>query len=135
MSDLQTFAAKMLANFRTLHILCSEDGLLRPQAHSGFWQAAKARIADPRAVRAFRDELRAELIEHGHHRFFDHLEPDPLGGWRLHLFFIDDAAASLVDAIGGERCVMGDPVALDPEEFVFERLGDWIERGIIQPDE
>lgn len=134
MSDLQTLAAKMLTNFRTSH-LCSEDGLPRSQTHSDWWQAAKARIAYRRAVRAFRDELRADLIEHGHHQFFDHLEPDPEGGWRLHIFLADDAAASLLDEIGGELCVMGDPVALDPEERVRECLGDWIERGIIQPDE
>ena len=47
----------------------------------------------------------------------------------------DDAAASLLDQIGGEFCVPGDPVALDPEECVRERLGEWIERGVIEPEE
>ena len=65
MSDLQTLAAKMLTNVRTIH-LCSEDGLPRPQTHSDWWQAAKARTADRRAIHAFRDELRADLIERGH---------------------------------------------------------------------
>ena len=132
MTDLLTLAAKMLANFRTIRIPSSEDGL---QTHSDFWQAAKARMADRRAAYAYRDELRAAMVEHGHRRFFDHLEPDPEGGWRLHLFFADHAAASLLDEIGEELCLLGDPVALDPEECVRERLGDWIVRGIIQPDE
>ena len=92
-------------------------------------------MADRRAVRSFRDELRAALIKHGYHRFFDDLEADPEGGWRLHLFLADDAAASLLDQIGGEFCVPGDPVALDPEECVRERLGEWIERGVIEPEE
>ena len=135
MTDLLTLAAKMLANFRTIRIPRSEDSSPRPQTHSDFWQAAKARMADRRAVYAYRDELRATLIEHGHRRFFDRLEADPEGGWRLHLFFADDDAASLLDEIGGKLCVMGDPVALDPEECVRERLGYWIDRGIIQPDE
>ena len=92
-------------------------------------------MADRRAVYAYRDELRAALVEHGHHQFFDDLEPDPEDGWRLHLFFADDVAASLLDEMSGELCVMGDPVALDPEECVRKHLCNWIERGIIQPDE
>jgi hypothetical protein len=135
MTDLLTLLSDMTVNFRTIRIPCSENSLPRPQTHSDWWQAAKTRIADRRAAYAYRDELRAALIEHGHRRFFCHLEPDPESGWRLHLFFADHAAASLLDEIGGELCVMGDPVAFDPKECVRECLGNWIERGIIQPDE
>jgi hypothetical protein len=130
MTDLLILATKMLANFRTIRIACSEDS----SNYSDWWQAAKARRADRRVGYAYRDALRAALVEHGHRRFFDHLEPDPDGGWRLHLFLIDDAAVSLLDEITGELCLPGDPVALNPEDLVREQLGDWIERGIIRPD-
>ena len=135
MTDLLTLATTLLTNFRTIRLPRSGDCLPRSATHSGWWQAAKARIADRRAAYAYRDELRAALFDHGHRRFFDHLEPDTEAGWRLHLFFADDAAVALLDEIGGELCVLGDPVALDPEECVRERLGDWIARGIIEPDE
>ena len=80
-----------------------------------------------------RDRLRRILIHH-RHRFIDCQEPDPEGGWRLHIFVLDEDALPL-DGIDGQRCETGDPVDFDPEEFVIERLREWIERGIIQPDE
>ena len=94
MTDLLTLSTKMLANFRTIRIPCSEDSLPRSPTLSDWRQSASARMADRRAVRAFRDELRAALIKHGYRRFFDDLEADPEGGWRLHFFVADDAAAS-----------------------------------------
>jgi hypothetical protein len=86
----------------------------------------KARRAEKRGVYDLRDRLRRVLIQH-HHRFMDHLEPDPDGGWRLHIFVLDADALPLLDAIEGRRCEVGDPVDFDPEEFVIERLRelDW----------
>ena len=35
-----------------------------------------------------------------------------------------------------ENCAsQASPVALDPEQCVRERLGEWIERGVIEPEE
>ena len=64
----------------------------------------------------------ALLVEHGHHRFLHHLEPDPAGGWRLHFFVADDAALTLLDELTEGACGPGDPVSFNPEEFVSERL-------------
>ena len=59
----------------------------------------KARRADHRAAYACRDRLCQVLVEHGHHRFLHHLEPDPEGGWRLHFFVADDAGLALLDEL------------------------------------
>lgn len=93
------------------------------------WQAAKARRADRRAVYDYRQRLRCELVKHGHRQFLDRVEPDPAGGWRLHLFVADDAARLLLDRITEGRCGPGDPVHLNPEEFVLTQL----EEGAVQP--
>ena len=135
MTDLLTLATTMLGNFRTIRIPSPDDCLPRRPTHLDWWQVAKARIAARRTAHAYRDEVRAALVRLGHRRVLDNLEPDPEGGWRLHLFLGDDAAVSVLEEIANELCVLGDPLTLDPEEFVREQLGDWIERGIIQPDE
>ncbi len=89
MTDLAALAATLLANFRTVRIPASE----RPEGPpTDWWAMAKARRADSRAAYASRDRLRRLLVEHGHHRFLHHMEPDPEGGWRLHFFVADDAA-------------------------------------------
>jgi hypothetical protein len=67
--------------------------------------------------------FRSELAEHGHRRFLSHLERGPEGGWRLHVFFVDETAIPLLERIADGRCGPGDPVAFSPKEFVVERLG------------
>jgi hypothetical protein len=52
------------------------------------------------------------------------LEPDPDGGWRLHLFVSEHAAMHLLDEITGGRCGAGDPASFDPEEFVLVQLDE-----------
>ena len=134
MSDLQTLARCLLANFRTIRL--PADALpARPNLQpSDWWAMAKARRAEKRMLYDLRDRLRRALIQH-RHRFIDCREPDPEGGWRLHIFVLDENALALLDGIADRRCAPGDPVDFDPEEFVIERLREWIERGIIQPDE
>ena len=83
---------------------------------------AKARRAESRAAYACRDRLRRNLVQHGYHRFLDHLESDPAGGRRLHFFVFDEAALPLLDELTEGLCGPGDPVSFDAEEFVLERI-------------
>jgi hypothetical protein len=61
------------------------------------------------------------LTDHDH-PFLDRLEADPDGGWRLHIFVADASAVALLDTISQGACGPGDPVTLDPEEFIAEQL-------------
>jgi hypothetical protein len=130
MTDLASLAAALLANFRTVVIPGQRDN---PDP-SDWWGAVKARRAEKHAVYAYRDHIRDELVRHGHHRFLQHLEPDPEDGWRLHVFVADDLALALLDQITEGQSGTGDPVSFDPEEFVRAQLCDRTERGIVQPD-
>jgi hypothetical protein len=128
MTDIETLANDLLANFRTFR-LPPEALPARPDPEpTDFWAMAKARRAEKRVLYDLRDRLRRVLIQH-RHRFFDHLEPDPEGGWRIHVFVLDGDALALFDGIDGRRCEPGDPVDFDPEEFVIEQLRevDWSE--------
>jgi hypothetical protein len=121
MSDLQTLARRLLANFRTIR-LPAEALPARPNLQPSDWGAiAKARRNEKRMLYDFRDRLRRVLIQY-RHRFIDCLEPDPEGEWRLHIFALNENALPLLDGIDGGQCEAGDPVDFDPEEFVTERL-------------
>jgi hypothetical protein len=117
-TDLTALAAVLLANRRTVRVP-SPDDLQRPP--DDWWGSAKARRAEKRAAYACRDRLRRELTDHSH-SFLDCLEADPDGGWRLHVFVADEAAVALLDTISQYACGPGDPVSLDPEEFISEQL-------------
>jgi hypothetical protein len=117
-TDLTALAAVLLANFRTVRIP-APDGLQRPS--DDWWVTAKALRAEKRAAYACRDRLRRELTDHSH-PLSDCLEADPDGGWRLHIFVADEAAVALLDTITQDACGPGDPVTLDPEEFISEQL-------------
>jgi hypothetical protein len=129
MTDLPTLAATLLANFRTIRFPRTEECIPRSPTHWDWWQAAKARRADRQAVYDYRQRLRHELIAHGHHEFLDHVELGPDGGWRLHVFVVDDAAMLLLDRTTEGRCRAGDPASFNPDKFVQEQL----EEGAIQP--
>jgi hypothetical protein len=119
MTELAGLAEALLANFRTVRIPASETSAPTPE---DFWAVVKARRTETRAAYAFRDRIRRELTDHGH-RFLNRLEADPDGGRRLHIFVTDDCALRLLDEITDGACGPGDPVTLDREEFVSERLG------------
>ena len=128
MSDLQTLARHLLANFRTIR-LPAEALPVQPNLEpTDWWAMAKARRAEKRVLYDLRDRLRRVLNQH-HHRFIDYQEPDPEGGWRFHVFALEEDALALLDGIDGVRCDPGDPVDFDPEEFVIERLREleWFE--------
>jgi len=118
-----TLAATLLANFRTIHFPRSEDrSIPTSTTRPDWWAKAKARCADRLAVDTCRQRLRRELVAHDHRRFLDHIEFDPEGGRRLHIFVADDHALSIVAKIAGGQCGAGDPVDFDPEEFVADQL-------------
>jgi hypothetical protein len=121
MNDLQTLARRLLANFRTIR-LPPEAPPERPNLQPpDWWAMAKARRAEKRVLYTLRDDIRRVLDRH-RHRFIDCLEPDPEGGWRLHIFVLDQDALALLDSIDGRECEPGEPVDFDPEKFVNERL-------------
>jgi hypothetical protein len=128
MSDLQTLARRLLANFRTIR-LPAEALPVQPNLQPpDWWAMSKARRAEKRMLYNLRDGIR-RVLNQNRHRFIDCQEPDPEDGWRLHIFVLDEDALALVDGIDGRRCEPGDPVDFDPEEFVIERLHEleWLE--------
>ena len=124
MTDFQALAAALLANFRTIHFEPSKECFPRSPAHWEWWKAANARYTARQTVHDYRQRLRRGLIAQGHDQFLDHVEPDPAGGWRLHLFVADNAAMLLLDRITEGRCGAGDPASFNPEEFVQKQLED-----------
>ena len=107
MTDLATLAAHLLANFRTVRIPASG----RQEGHADWWTMVKARGAAHRAAYAYRDRLCQELVEHGCRCFLDRMEP--AGGWRLHIFPVDDAALALLDRLTEGAFGPGDAVSLN----------------------
>ena len=128
MTDIETLTRKLLANYRTFHLPAEPLPAPPNPPPVDWWWAAKARRAEKRTLYATRDRIRRILNQH-RQPFIDCQEPDPEGGWRLHIFVLDEDALPLVDGIDGRRCEPGDPVDFDPEEFVIERLRDleWFE--------
>jgi len=121
MPDIQTIASSLVANFRTIRVP-PEALPARPDPEpTDWWAMAKVRREEKRVLYDLRDRHRRAFIQH-YHRFLDHLEPDPEGGWRIHIFVLDEDALALLDGIDGRRCEPGDPVDFDPEAFVIERL-------------
>ena len=118
MTDLATLAAHLLANFRTVRIPASG----RQEGHADWWTMVKARGAANRAAYAYRDRLCQELVEHGCRRFLDRMECDPAGGWRLHIFPVDDAALALLDRLTEGAFGPGDAVSFNARRFVSERI-------------
>ena len=118
-----TLTDTLIANFRTIRFPASDDHSTPPSTTAPAWLAtAKARCADRLAVDTYRKRLHLELVAHGYRLFLDHLEPDPAGGWALHIFIADDHALSIVADISEGRFGPGDPVDFDPEEFVTDHL-------------
>jgi hypothetical protein len=124
MTDHPTLAAILLANLRTIRFPMTEECVARSPTHWEWWRAAKARYTARQTVHDYRQRLRRDLIAHGHRQFLDHVEPDPDGGWRLHIFVADDAAMLLLDGITEARCGAGDPASFSPEEFIRTQLAE-----------
>jgi hypothetical protein len=118
-TDLTALAATLLANFRTVRIPAPDDLQRSPD---DWWGSVRARRAEKRAAHACRDRLRRTLTDHGH-PFLDRLEADPDGGWRLHIFVADESAVAFLDEFTHGASGPGDPMTLNPEEFMSDQLG------------
>jgi hypothetical protein len=128
MNDFQTIVRRLLTNFRTIRLPPGEPPERPNLQPPDWWAMAKARRGEKRMLYDLRDRLRRTLTKH-RHRFIDCLEPDPEGGWRLHIFVLDRDALALLDGIDGRECEPGEPVDFEPDKFVIERLRElgWFE--------
>ena len=43
------------------------------------------------------------MVEHGYEQFLHHMEPDPDGAWRLHIFANDEPAMSILADMAVDR--------------------------------
>ena len=43
------------------------------------------------------------MVEHGYEQFLHHMEPDPDGAWRLHIFATDEPAMSILADMAVDR--------------------------------
>ena len=127
MTDIETIANSLLANFCTIRLPADWLPTQPNLEPTDWWATTKALRAEKRVVYDLRDRLRRVLIQN-RGRFFDRLEPDPEGGWRIHVSSAMRMLA-LLDSIVGKRCEPGDPVDFDHEEFIIERLREleWFE--------
>jgi hypothetical protein len=118
--DLADLYDTLLSNFRTVRIPATEPVEIKP---GSMFAAAHARLAARRAVQAVQDEIRRALNDRSFNHCH-HLEEDREGGWRLHLFLVDDEAVQFLEEIEKGAIGPGDPVAFDPDQFLRERLPD-----------
>ena len=126
MTDIETLTRKLLANYRTFHLPAEPLPTPPNPPPVDWWWAAKARRAEKRTLYDTRDRIR-RILNRRRQPFVDGHEPDPEGGWRLHIFVLDEAALALLVGIDGAHADRGDPVDFDPEAFIIERLRelDW----------
>ena len=124
--DLPALAATLLRNFVTVRFPRTEQ----------LWTILNERLTDDARARcteiawkgealcvcARRNVLRLGLAELGCREFLDHVEADPNGAWRIHLFFADDEAVKVVPEITDGSITSGDPLHFDPARFVERQL-------------
>lgn len=127
MSDLQTLAANLLANFATVRIPRCESLWIShvpdPPPKYRYRLLARALAGEYLIMRCHRQHLQHRLLEQGHHAFFDRIEGGGPDGWRLHFFCLDQTAVRVLHDVGVGVCGPGDAVTFDPEQFVMHRLG------------
>jgi hypothetical protein len=127
MSDLQTFAATLLANFATVRIPRCESlwisSVPNPSPKHRCRLLSRALAGETLIMSCHRQHLQYRLLEQGHRAFFDRLEGGGPDGWRLHFFCRDSAAVKVLNHVGVGVCGPGNAVTFDAEQFVAHRLG------------
>jgi hypothetical protein len=116
--DLADLHEALTANFRTVRIPAPEPD---PPTGRSIFAKLHARRAAWRVVQEAKDDILRRLAERKH-RFFSRLEEDPAGDGRLHVFVVDERALADLKEIAGDACGPGDPIKLDPDEFIRDRL-------------
>ena len=126
MSDLQTLAATLLANFATVRIPRCESLWISSVPNLSpehLYRLLSRALADETFIMScHRQHLQYRLLEQGHGAFFDRVEGGGPNGWRLHFFCLDPAAVTVLYDIGIGECGPGKAVTFDPEQFVMHRL-------------
>jgi len=123
-TDLSTLTAALMTNFVTVRFrrIGPEWDWPRPLSDSEFRRMEQGMRTERQICHYRRAGLRTALGLAGYHRFFDYIEGDIIGDWRLHVFSADTDAVALVaentDGIVGP----GAPIDFDPPEFVGQRL-------------
>ena len=127
MSDLQTLAATLLANFATVRIPRCESlwisSVPYPSPKHRYRLLSRALAGETLIMNCHRQHLQYRLLEPGHHAFFDRIEGGGPDGWRLHFFCLDPEAIGVLYNIGVGKCGPGNAVTFDPEQFVMHRFG------------
>ena len=111
MTNTPTVAPTLLDNFRTIRITVDTSPGPPDPAGEDWLAVIKAKS---------RCEAIRRILRQGRHRFIDHLERDPDGGWLLHVFPVDRDAAAILNA--SFVCGPGGPAIFDPVEFIFQSL-------------
>ena len=126
MSDLQTLAATLLANFATVRIPRCESlwisSVPNPSPKHRYRLLSRALAGETLIMNCHRQHLQYRLLEEGHRAFFDRVEGGGPEGWRLHFFCLDPAALSILYDVGVGVCGPGKAVTFDPEQFVMHRV-------------
>jgi hypothetical protein len=126
MSDLQTLAATLLANFATVRIPRCESlwisAVPDPSPKHRHRLLSRALARETFIMNCHRQHLQHRLLERGHGAFFDRMEGGGPAGWGLHFFCRDPAAVSVLHGIGVGACGSGNAVSFNPEQFVMHRL-------------
>ena len=126
MSDLQTLAATLLANFATVRIPRCESlwisSVPTPSPKHRCRLLSRALAGETLIMSCHRQHHQYRLLEQGHRAFFDRVEGGGSDGWRFHFFCLDPAAVSVLYDVGVGVCGPGNAVTFDPEQFVMHRL-------------
>lgn len=124
--DPSALTATLLMNFVTVQFPRAD--ILRRIVDQGVSPQGRTRCqehaakADALAIGFRRQALRSALLSLGYREFMDFLEPDPNGGWRLHLFLVNPDAVPAVPQITDGSVGPGDPVKVDPHKWVERRV-------------
>jgi hypothetical protein len=119
--NLAKLSATMLANHITVRFPIDAAALERCQAVDDA-EREYALAAERLPVRFQQMWLRSGLAQAGHRHFLDHLDFHPAEGWRIHIFFADRNAISIVQSITDGAVGHGDPRGFDAESFVRDQL-------------
>ena len=126
MSDLQTLAANLLANFATVRIPRCESlwisSVPNPSPKHRYRLLSRALAGETLIMNCHRQHLQYRLLEQGHRAFFDRVEGGGPKGWRLHFFCLDPAALSILYDVGVGVCGPGKAATFDAEQFVMHRV-------------
>jgi hypothetical protein len=137
MRDLPTLAATLLANFVTISMPLYEPRWAEPRpelsVEANYRSRADALRVEHLIARCHRQHLQILLLEDGHGAFLDFIEYDGLNGWRLHFFCIDTSAVAVLKAANIGILGEGDPIRLDPQQFVLHQLHELDRAGCLAP--